>query len=64
MSDDHPAAPPLPDSERDRVVRAVLQALRQIRFGSVEIVIHDSRVVQIERREKLRVGGTDARNLD
>jgi len=29
-------------------------ALRGIRFGSVEILIHDSKVVQIERREKLR----------
>jgi hypothetical protein len=28
--------------------------LQGIRFGSVEIVIHDGKVVQIERREKLR----------
>lgn len=32
----------------------VVSALRGIRFGSVEITIHDSQVVQIERREKLR----------
>ncbi len=32
----------------------VVSALRGIRFGSVEIIIHDSQVVQIERREKLR----------
>jgi hypothetical protein len=31
-------------------------ALREIRFGSVEIFIYNSKVVQIERREKLRVG--------
>ncbi len=34
--------------------REILRAIRQIRYGSVEVVIHDSRVVQIERREKLR----------
>jgi hypothetical protein len=28
--------------------------LRGIRFGSVEIVIHDGKIVQIERKEKLR----------
>jgi hypothetical protein len=28
--------------------------LQGIRFGSVEIVIHDGKIVQIERREKLR----------
>lgn len=32
----------------------IVRAVRQIRFGSVEIVIHDSRIVQIERREKVR----------
>ena len=29
-------------------------ALQGIRFGSVEIVIHYSKVVQVERKEKLR----------
>ena len=28
--------------------------LQGIRFGSIEIVVHDGKVVQIERREKLR----------
>ena len=32
-------------------ISAILQG---IRFGSVEIVIHDGKVVQIERKEKLR----------
>jgi len=36
------------------VERHILQALQQIRFGTLEIVIHDSRVVQIERSEKVR----------
>jgi hypothetical protein len=30
------------------------QALLAIRYGAVELVIHDGRVVQLERREKVR----------
>jgi hypothetical protein len=35
--------------------RAVLQAVRGLRYGSVEVVVHDGHVVQIERREKVRL---------
>ena len=41
--------------EGHKIEQAVLQALKDLRFGSVEIIVHDSRVVQIERREKLRI---------
>lgn len=37
------------------VEQAITQALRDLRFGSVEIIVHDSKVVQIERREKMRL---------
>ena len=30
------------------------RALRSIRYGTIELVIHDGRVVQLERREKVR----------
>lgn len=36
------------------VVAQIASILQGIRFGSVEIVIHEGKVVQIERREKLR----------
>ena len=36
------------------VERAILVALKGIRYGSVEIIVHDSKVVQIERKEKTR----------
>ena len=36
------------------VSRQIATVLQGIRFGSVEIVIHDGNIVQIERREKLR----------
>jgi hypothetical protein len=32
----------------------ILELVRSIRFGSIEVVIHEGRVVQVERREKLR----------
>ena len=51
---------PYPD---EAVERAVLLALKGIRFGSVEIIVHDSRVVQIERKEKTRFDGTPSRSV-
>ena len=38
--------------------RTVRQAVRTLRYGSVEVVVHDGRVVQIERRERVRLGPT------
>jgi hypothetical protein len=32
----------------------ILRAIKHVRYGSVEIIIHDSKVVQIERKEKIR----------
>jgi hypothetical protein len=43
------------DGEAGRAIREIIRAVRSINFGSVEIVIHDSRIVQIERKEKLRL---------
>jgi len=37
--------------------REILEAIAGIRYGSVEITIHEGRVVQIECREKIRLGG-------
>ncbi|HTM81999.1 MAG TPA: YezD family protein [Asticcacaulis sp.] len=45
---------PFNASNLTEIERQILASLQQIRFGSLEIVIHDSRVVQIERSEKLR----------
>jgi hypothetical protein len=39
----------------DSLVETVREAVTGIRFGSVELVIHEGRVVQIERRERLRL---------
>jgi len=44
-----------PINQRSRQLEAlVAEAIASIRYGAVEITIHDGRIVQIERREKLR----------
>ncbi|ESQ75626.1 YezD family protein [Asticcacaulis sp. AC402] len=43
-----------PDFNLSEAERHILNTLRNIRFGALEIVIHDSRVVQIEKSEKTR----------
>jgi len=45
------SAPQQPSSQ---VVRKILEVIATVRYGSVEIVIQDARVVQIERKEKFR----------
>ena len=38
----------------DEVILRIAKAISGVRYGSVEVVIQDSRVVQIERKEKFR----------
>jgi hypothetical protein len=45
----------LVDETDPRLASMILRAIREIRYGSVEIIIHDSRIVQIERKEKIRM---------
>jgi hypothetical protein len=40
--------------QADEVLNKIASAIRGVRYGAVEIVIQDSRVVQIERKEKFR----------
>ncbi|TAJ07017.1 MAG: DUF2292 domain-containing protein [Nitrospirae bacterium] len=37
-------------------IQTILRALSGIRYGSLEIIVHDSEIVQIERKEKIRIG--------
>lgn len=41
------------DQNQELVVR-ILRALEGLEFGSVQIVVHDSQVIQIDRTEKHR----------
>jgi hypothetical protein len=48
------------DGQTDRrlspeVEQEILRAIARIDFGSIEVVVHDGKVVQIECREKIRV---------
>ena len=37
------------------VVRQIIEAVQSVRFGQVQIIIQDSRVVQIDKTEKVRL---------
>jgi len=51
----HPRRPLVLSADEEHVVSAVLAAIRRIRHGSVQIVVQDSRVVQIDTLEKMRL---------
>ncbi|MFT3931065.1 MAG: YezD family protein [Spongiibacteraceae bacterium] len=38
-----------------RVLEEISRALANLRFGSVEITVHDGRVTQIESKRKIRL---------
>ena len=46
------------ESLSQEVLRRLSDALRGLRYGAVEITVHDGRVVQIERTEKLRLSSS------
>lgn len=41
------------------ILREIQSALSGLRFGSVEITVHNGQVVQIERKEKFRLQKPD-----
>ncbi len=45
-----------PQSITTEVLDALTRLVSELRFGSIEIVVHEGRITQIERREKLRFG--------
>lgn len=42
-------------SQDKQVLDGIAQALSGLRFGSIEIVVHEGKVTQIERKEKFRI---------
>ena len=38
----------------EEVLGTLARLVRELRFGSIEIVVHEGRITQIERREKVR----------
>ena len=51
MSSDSVDKESIKDADWERAVR---QAVLKLRYGSVEVLVHDGRVVQVETREKVR----------
>jgi hypothetical protein len=49
-----PAAP-IPATGLTPQEQAVLTAIRETPFGAIEVVMHQSRIVQIVRTEKMKV---------
>jgi hypothetical protein len=39
----------------------ILEAVRSLQYGSVEITVHDSRVVQIECKKRIRLDPKDSK---
>jgi len=50
------------DAKRHEKEAAIIATIRAIRFGSVEITIHDSSIMQIESKEKIRFDGLTQRS--
>lgn len=36
-------------------IEQILKDLKKIKFGSVEIVVHNGEIIQIEKKEKIRI---------
>jgi len=43
-------------------IELVIQQVGSLRYGVVEIVVHDSRVIQIEKTERMRLEKPPAEN--
>ena len=58
-STDSAVAADAPATLPGEVLAALVRLLRELRYGSIEIVVHEGRVTQIERREKVRFQAAD-----
>ncbi len=54
-SDDAAAATKEDPNADPEIQRQIMRALEGLGYGSVEIIVHDAKVVQIERKEKIRL---------
>jgi hypothetical protein len=39
----------------EEVAQRILRSVGSLKYGSVEVTVHDGRVVQIDRRERVRI---------
>lgn len=38
----------------DEILKRIINSLEELHYGSLEIFVHDSQIVQIEKKEKVR----------
>jgi hypothetical protein len=50
---------PVSVAENPKWLDLVVQHVKSLRYGVVEIVVHDSRVIQIEKTERVRFERSD-----
>ena len=41
-------------NEPAEIEKHILDAIRSLKYGAVEVMVHDSRIVQVEKTEKVR----------
>ena len=46
---------PQPAEDDSKWLDLVVQRVKSLRYGVVEIIVHDGRVIQIEKTERLRL---------
>lgn len=46
----------------DSTYSKIINAVNQVRYGSIDITIHNSKIVQIEIKEKLRFDQSASKN--
>ena len=45
----------MPDTTSDKKAEEyILEAIRSLKYGAVEVMVHDSRIVQVEKTDKVR----------
>ena len=52
---------PMNDSGDAKWLDLVVQNVKSLRYGVVDIIVHDGRVIQIEKTERVRLDKTEHR---
>jgi hypothetical protein len=55
MTNKTPRPPSSPPPPADLPIGAIQEAVESIRFGVVQLIIQDGRIVQIDKTEKIRL---------
>lgn len=45
-------------SDNEEVAKDIVRAVNSIKFGYVQVIVQDSKVIQIEKTEKIRLGNS------